>query len=113
MALVDDVVVQKVMPAFKQLEMFEEYKVKLAGVVGPEKASSIISEALYFVSAGSNDFIISYFVNPALQNRYTPAEFNSVVMSAQTDFIKVYVNPLLNSNNKMLRDYLSNKTGME
>ena len=89
MAMVDDVVVQNVMPAFKQLDMFEEYKVKLAGVVGPEKASSIISEALYFVSAGSNDYILNYFVNPALQSRYSPSQFNSILLSRQTDFVKV------------------------
>lgn len=69
--------------------MFEEYKVKLAGVVGPDKASSIVSEALYFVSAGSNDYILNYFVNPVLQNRYSVSEFNAVLLSRQTDFVKV------------------------
>ena len=66
--MVDDVVVQNVMPAFKQLDIFEEYKVKLVGIVGLEKASSIIAEAFYFVSARSNDYILNYFVNPVLHH---------------------------------------------
>ncbi|KAG0566258.1 hypothetical protein M758_7G046200 [Ceratodon purpureus] len=77
----------KVAPAFTQLEMFEGYKVKLAGVVGPAKASSIVSEALYFVSAGSNDYILNYFVNPVLQNRYSVSEFNALLLSRQTEFV--------------------------
>ena len=69
--------------------MFDEYKVKLAGVVGAEKAASIISEALYFISAGSNDYILNYYVNPSLQRRYSTAQFNALVMSKQSEFVQV------------------------
>ncbi|KAG0604063.1 hypothetical protein M758_10G141600 [Ceratodon purpureus] len=79
---------QNVMPALKQLQMFEEYKVKLAGVVGSEKASSTIAEALYIISAGSNDYILNYFVNPSLQSQYSTAQFNSLVLSEQTEFVQ-------------------------
>jgi len=59
-----------VLPASKELQMFDEYKVKLSSVVGPQKAeSSIISEALYIVSSGSNDYILNYFINPAVQSQ--------------------------------------------
>lgn len=77
-----------VIPASRQLEMFDEYKIKLSKVVGPEKSSSIISQALYFVSSGSNDFILNYFVNPALQSSYSPTEFNAALMSTQTEFVQ-------------------------
>lgn len=71
--------------------MFDEYKIKLSKVVGPEKSSSIISQALYFVSSGSNDFILNYFVNPALQSSYSPTEFNAALMSTQTEFVQVHI----------------------
>jgi len=69
--------------------MFDEYKVKLSSVVGPQKASSIISEALYIVSTGSNDYILNYFINPAMQSQYSLPQFQSLLMSTQTEFVQV------------------------
>lgn len=77
-----------VMPTSRQLQLFDEYKVKLSSVVGPQKSSSIISEALYIVSSGSNDFILNYFINLPLQRQYTYSQFHSLMISTQTDFVK-------------------------
>lgn len=71
--------------------MFEEYKAKLAGVVGEEKMEATIAEALYIISTGSNDYILNYFVSPSLHHRYSTEQFSTLVMTAQTHFIHVCV----------------------
>ncbi|CAL0303502.1 unnamed protein product [Lupinus luteus] len=43
-----------------QLQSFKEYIAKLTATVGQEKASSIISNALFITSLGNNDIAITY-----------------------------------------------------
>lgn len=74
-----------------QFRMFEGYKVKLANVMGTTEASSTITNALYVVSSGSNDFILNYFISPEMQNRYSTTQFSSLVMSDQKEFVQVWV----------------------
>ncbi|KAK1654006.1 hypothetical protein QYE76_071811 [Lolium multiflorum] len=50
----------------QQLGYFQEYRSKLAVVAGNSKAQSIISDALYIICIGSNDFHLNYFINPLL-----------------------------------------------
>lgn len=80
---------QNVIPAFRQLAMFQDYKSKLAAVVGQQRASSIVSDALYFVSTGSNDYILNYYLSPSLQQRYTTVQFSKLLLSIQTQFLQV------------------------
>ncbi|XP_073395871.1 GDSL esterase/lipase At5g03820 [Physcomitrium patens] len=64
--------VLNVIPAFQQFEVFLKYKIKISDLVGREKASSFFSEALYFISAGSNDFILNYLpINSVVKERYS------------------------------------------
>jgi hypothetical protein len=80
---------QNVLPASKQLEMFREYTVKLTHLLGQAKASAMLTDSLYFVSTGSNDYILNYYLNPMLQNQYTTDQFSAMILSLQTDFLKV------------------------
>ncbi|KAE9620592.1 putative triacylglycerol lipase [Lupinus albus] len=43
-------------PFYRQLEYYQECQNKLVEIVGPSKASSIISDAIYIVNDGSSDF---------------------------------------------------------
>ncbi|GAB4847562.1 hypothetical protein Ancab_026623 [Ancistrocladus abbreviatus] len=47
-----------------QLELFEEYKQRLNAAVGAERASIIVSESMYFVVTGTDDFTTSYYNLP-------------------------------------------------
>ncbi|KAF7093564.1 hypothetical protein CFC21_095971 [Triticum aestivum] len=53
-----------VVPLSQQLEHFKEYRHKLVVQVGSNQAQSIISDSLYIISAGSNDYLFNYYVNP-------------------------------------------------
>ena len=55
---------QHVIPFSRQLEYFKEYQSKLSVVAGSNHARSIISDSLYIISAGSNDFGFNYYINP-------------------------------------------------
>ncbi|KAL3519912.1 hypothetical protein ACH5RR_018061 [Cinchona calisaya] len=62
----------------KQLEYFKEYQSKVAAAIGQEKTKEVITNALFLVSAGTNDFVVNYFTIPIRRKNYT--------ISAYTDF---------------------------
>jgi hypothetical protein len=74
----------------QQLDLFSEYKERLAEIVGPTNASSIINGSLYVVSAGSSDFLQNYFINLRLKKIYSVTQFSQIVLERQTKFIQVY-----------------------
>lgn len=80
---------QNVLPAFEQMKMFHKYQAKMGNLVGQDRTASIMSEAIYAVSAGSNDFILNYLINPIVQQQYSRTEWADFVASNQTEFIKV------------------------
>ncbi|CAN1286261.1 GDSL esterase/lipase APG, partial [Linum perenne] len=47
----------------QQLELFKEYKGKLAKAAGANRSATIISDSLYILSAGSSDFLQNYYTN--------------------------------------------------
>jgi hypothetical protein len=55
----------------QQLEYFGEYRSKLAVVAGSSKAQSIVSDALYIICTGSNDFHLNFYINPVLLSTLT------------------------------------------
>lgn len=46
---------------WKELEYFRDYQQKLRSYLGDKKADSIVSQALYIVSLGTNDFLENYY----------------------------------------------------
>lgn len=63
-------------PLSQQLEYFREYQTKLAAVAGAGQARSILSGALYIVSAGASDFVQNYYINPLLFKTQTADQFS-------------------------------------
>jgi hypothetical protein len=53
------------------LKNFREYMSKLTEVAGSSQAQSIISDSLYILSSGSNDFGFNYYINPLLYKTLT------------------------------------------
>uniref|UniRef100_A0A1D1Y4J5 GDSL esterase/lipase APG n=1 Tax=Anthurium amnicola TaxID=1678845 RepID=A0A1D1Y4J5_9ARAE len=75
-------------PLSQQLEYYKEYQSKLAQVAGSQKATSILSEALYVLSAGPSDFVQNYYINPWLNKVYSPDEFSSLLVGIFSNFVK-------------------------
>jgi phospholipase/lecithinase/hemolysin len=58
-------VLQSVLPLWKELDYFKEYAAKLRTFQGDDKAQETLSEALYIVSMGTNDFLENYYAVPS------------------------------------------------
>ncbi|KAA8541726.1 hypothetical protein F0562_022878 [Nyssa sinensis] len=75
-------------PLSQQLQYYKEYQAKVAKAAGSKKATSILKDALYIVSAGSSDFVQNYYVNPLLNKQYTPDQYSSYLVGIFSTFIK-------------------------
>ncbi|KAL2321099.1 hypothetical protein Fmac_030068 [Flemingia macrophylla] len=77
-----------VIPIPKQLEYFKAYKKRLEGMLGKRRTENHIRNALYFISAGTNDFVINYFSVPIRRQSYTPLTYSHFVLQHVKDFIQ-------------------------
>ncbi|KAI3964539.1 hypothetical protein MKW92_021222 [Papaver armeniacum] len=81
--------VMSVIPLWQELEYYKEYQQKLKASAGDVKANEIISEALYLMSLGTNDFLENYYM-PLLSNRsrqYTIEEYQNFLIGIAENFI--------------------------
>uniref|UniRef100_A0A803QLH7 PGG domain-containing protein n=1 Tax=Cannabis sativa TaxID=3483 RepID=A0A803QLH7_CANSA len=78
-----------VIPLWKEVEYYKEYQKKLRGYVGDEKAEVIISEALYLVSIGTNDFLENYYALPKRQKEFSKvSEYEDFLIGLAWNFVK-------------------------
>uniref|UniRef100_J3LAD8 GDSL esterase/lipase n=1 Tax=Oryza brachyantha TaxID=4533 RepID=J3LAD8_ORYBR len=56
---------QSVLPLWKELDYFKEYTARLRSFRGDDAAAETLSEALYIVSMGTNDFLENYYAPAA------------------------------------------------
>ncbi|KAG2409571.1 GDSL esterase/lipase [Vigna angularis] len=71
----------------KQLEHFKEYKKRLEGMLGERKTEHHMNSAFFFISAGTNDYVINYFSVPIRRN-YTPLTYGQFLLQHVKDFIQ-------------------------
>ncbi|KAL2328521.1 hypothetical protein Fmac_021948 [Flemingia macrophylla] len=75
-------------PLRRQLEYYKECQNILVEAAGQSNASSIISDAIYLVSAGSSDFVQNYYINPLLNRVYTTEQFSDMLIRSYSNFIQ-------------------------
>lgn len=83
---------QKVVPLWKQLEFYKEYQTKLRAYLGNVKADEILREALYFISIGSNDFLLNYFLLPGKQLLIPENQYSDFMITTAEKFYKELYN---------------------
>ncbi|XP_020270526.1 GDSL esterase/lipase 5-like [Asparagus officinalis] len=71
-----------------QLKQFEEVSGMFIKELGEERARAIIEDAVYFISIGSNDYIIGYLSHEKNREAYTPEEFIGMVIGNFTQSIQ-------------------------
>lgn len=79
---------QAVIPLWKEVVYYKEYQKKLKEYVGDEKANKIVSEALYLISLGTNDFLENYYVNPDRQSQFTISQYEDFLVGLARNFIQ-------------------------
>jgi hypothetical protein len=80
---------QSVIPLWKELVFYKEYQRKLRTFLGETQASQTISEALYMISMGTNDFLENYYSIPGgRQSRFTVTQYENFLIGIAGNFIK-------------------------
>ncbi|KAL7128734.1 hypothetical protein ABFS83_13G014100 [Erythranthe nasuta] len=80
--------VLNVIPLWKEVEYYKDYQTKLKSYVGDSKAKSIINEALYLISLGTNDFLENYYTIPSTRSKYTVDQFQDFLIGLVESFVK-------------------------
>lgn len=79
-------------PLWKEVEYYKEYQKKLRAYLGEEKANEILSEALYLVSIGTNDFLENYYALTERRSEFpTVQQYEDFLLGlAQNFFTEIY-----------------------
>ena len=73
----------------EELNMFAEYKEKLAGVVGDEAAAGIVADSLFLVCAGTDDIANNYYLAPVRPLQYDISAYVDFLVQQACDFMRV------------------------
>ncbi|XP_021727650.1 GDSL esterase/lipase EXL3-like [Chenopodium quinoa] len=78
-----------VMTLQKQLNLFKRYIEKLKAAVGEKTTSTIISQSVYLISAGSNDITNTYFSSlPVERLRYNVSTYTGMMVNWASSFVQ-------------------------
>lgn len=78
---------QDVIPLWKEVEYYKEYQQKLKAYLGDRKAKKILSEALYLISLGTNDFMENYYTLPNRRLQFTVKQYQDFIIGLAADFV--------------------------
>lgn len=73
--------------------------------MGKQRIEEHVEKAVYFISAGTNDFVINYFGLPVRRKTYTLQAYQNFLIQHITDFIQVgSISPImhLSSSNQLI-----------
>ncbi|TXG47507.1 hypothetical protein EZV62_026801 [Acer yangbiense] len=71
----------KVLSVPQQLVYFKHYKIHLSKFVGLKKAEEIVSNAVFVVSMGTNDFLQNYYLEPTRPKQFTLEQYQNFLVS--------------------------------
>ncbi|XP_050379897.1 GDSL esterase/lipase At4g26790-like [Argentina anserina] len=80
--------VLNVIPLWKEVEYYKEYQAKLRAHIGHHKAREILTEALYVISLGTNDFLENYYLLPKRQVEYTVQQYQDFLIGIAEKFMR-------------------------
>ncbi|XP_058197486.1 GDSL esterase/lipase At5g45960-like [Rhododendron vialii] len=72
----------------KQLEYFKEYQKRVELVIGRKRTKNLVKNALYIVSAVTNDFVVNYFTVPIRRKRYSLPDYMEVSLQQVQQFMQ-------------------------
>lgn len=80
---------QQVIPVIKQIDMFKEYARRIEVGVGKERAGELIKNALFVISAGTNDYVLNYYGPPIRSKTYTISAYHHFLLQIIHQFLQV------------------------
>ncbi|KAG9455120.1 hypothetical protein H6P81_008024 [Aristolochia fimbriata] len=78
----------KVIPVWKEVEYFREYKQRLRRYMGKRKTNKVLEEALYLISIGTNDFVENYYLLPTRSAHLTVTQYQDFLLSILRDLVR-------------------------
>ncbi|KAL7216363.1 hypothetical protein ACSBR1_028331 [Camellia fascicularis] len=79
--------VLSVIPLWKELEYYKTYQTKLRAYLGDQKANETLTEALYVMSMGTNDFLENYYIMNERRSEYNIDQYQSFLVGIAKNFI--------------------------
>ncbi|RZC51441.1 hypothetical protein C5167_019861 [Papaver somniferum] len=76
-----------VIPLSDELKYFKEYLEKLTSFLGKDGAVERARESLYFISIGTNDFVLNYFALPIRSSHFTVDEYADFLLGIARSFL--------------------------
>ncbi|PIA38164.1 hypothetical protein AQUCO_02800070v1 [Aquilegia coerulea] len=76
-----------VIPFWKEMEYFKEYKRNLTKFMGACKTDELLREALYILSIGTNDFLENYYQVPIRSSHYTVDQYENFLLDLMKNFV--------------------------
>ncbi|KAK3445871.1 GDSL esterase/lipase At2g04570-like [Eucalyptus grandis] len=80
--------VLSVIPLWKELEYYKEYQEKLRSYLGPSSANQVLTEALYMISMGTNDFLENYYTLPDRRSQFTVTKYEDFLIGIAEKFVR-------------------------
>lgn len=78
-----------VIPMWKEIENFKEYRTRVAMLVGgTKKAAKLLNSAVAFISIGTNDFIANYFLKPIRPSHFTVSQYVDFLLRTLSGYIE-------------------------
>lgn len=75
-------------PLWREVEYYKDYQSKLRAHLGVEKANTVISEAVYLISMGTNDFLENYYSLPNRKSQYNVTQYQNFLANIAEWLIK-------------------------
>ncbi|KAJ7963727.1 GDSL esterase/lipase [Quillaja saponaria] len=79
--------VLSVIPLWKELESCKEFQKDLKGYLGNKNLNEILGEALYLISAGTNDFLENYYVFPERSSQFSIDGYQKFLLEITYKFV--------------------------
>ncbi|KAH9309295.1 hypothetical protein KI387_037206, partial [Taxus chinensis] len=77
-----------VIPFWKQIEHFEEYRNRLCELMGYQNARTMLNRAIVFITVGTNDFIANYFLQPTRPSQYNVNDYQEFLVQTYSSYIQ-------------------------
>jgi phospholipase/lecithinase/hemolysin len=75
-----------------QLEWFKDYYQQVLSLAGEQNGEDIITNALYVIGTGSNDYVNNYFLNPFLMANYSLDQYQTFLLGNAKGYIQELYN---------------------
>ncbi|XP_011085484.1 GDSL esterase/lipase At2g04570 [Sesamum indicum] len=76
-----------VIPLWRELEYYKDYQRRLRAYLGDWKAIDTLTNALYIISIGTNDFLENYYSFPLRRTQYTVGAYQEFLLGIARNFI--------------------------